>query len=74
MQYIITKVAKLSIIINPNVIDSKMFKTMLQFCQPRPEKEALIINRPRTPWEYKISIWAAWDYSWEGESKVFIFK
>jgi len=70
IQYIITKVAKLNIILNPNVIDAKTYKKILQFCEPRPEKEKLIINRPRTPWEYKISIWAAWDYNYDGESDV----
>lgn len=54
------------------MIDSKSYKKVLQFCEPRPEKEKLIINRPRTPWEFKISIWAAWDYSYEGEPDVLI--
>lgn len=55
---------------NPNVIDPKSYKKILQFCEPRPEKEKLIVQRPRTPWEYKISIWAAWDYNYDGESDV----
>jgi len=57
-------------LINPIVIDPKSYKKVLQFCEPRPEKEKLVINRPRTPWEFKISIWAAYDYNYEGESDV----
>jgi hypothetical protein len=42
---------------------------MLKYCLPRPEKMKEINIRPRTPWIFPISIWAAYDYTYEGDSE-----
>lgn len=45
---------------------------MLKYCQPRPEKKKIINIRPRTPWIFPISIWAAYDYTFEGDSEEYL--
>jgi hypothetical protein len=69
-KYIITKVGKTHAEINPNVIDSTTYKKLIKFCEPRPEKKNIIIRKVRTPWTFPISIWASYDYNYEGDSEV----
>ena len=67
-QFIISKVAKSNVVINPSVIDSTMLLKLIKFCEPRPEKKKIIKKRARTPWSFPISIWAYYGYYYEGES------
>ena len=67
-QFIISKVAKSNVVINPTVIDSTMLLKLIKFCEPRPEKKKIIKKRARTPWSFPISIWAYYGYYYEGES------
>ena len=56
---------------NHNVITENYIKN-IKFSEPRPLK---IINRfikPRTPWTFPISIWAYYDYEYEGDSEEYL--
>ena len=70
-QFIITKVAKTEVEINPEVIslnDGNYLK-MIKHCVPRPEKKLNLKKRPRTPWSFPISIWAWYGYDYDGEKE-----
>ena len=70
-QFIITKVAKTEVEINPEVIsvnDGNYLK-MIKHCVPRPEKQLNLKKRPRTPWSFPISIWAWYGYDYNGEKE-----
>ena len=57
--------------INPsyNNVD-EIWAVNLKHCHPRPKKLEEIIERVRTPWEYKISIWyRQFNYEYEGEAE-----
>lgn len=51
---------------------SENYDCKLLYCKPRPEKKKRVIHRPRTPWTFPISIWAAYDYSFEGDSEDYL--
>lgn len=43
----------------------------LKYCVPRPCKDEIVLDRPRTPWSFPISIWAKqYNYNYSGESEV----
>ena len=65
-QIYVNRVGKLSVEINNNVIDEYYRKT-LKYCEPRPERKFNQFIKPRTPWTYSVSIWAYYDYKYEGE-------
>jgi hypothetical protein len=69
-QHIVTKVAKINVDINSNVIDNSTYRKLLKFCEPRPERKVHKKVRPRTPWSFPISIWAAYEYQYDGDSEV----
>jgi hypothetical protein len=62
--------SKIEVEINNQVIEKDTFIKLLDFCFPRPEKKLIIVTRPRTPWTFPISIWAMYDYQYEGEPEV----
>ena len=70
-QFIITKVAKTQVEINPEVIstDDGNYIKMIKHCIPRPEKKLNLKKRPRTPWSFPISIWAWYGYDYNGEKE-----
>ena len=70
-QFIITKVAKTEVDINPEVIslDDGNYLKMIKHCVPRPEKKINLKRRPRTPWSFPISIWAWYGYDYDGEKE-----
>ena len=61
--------SKIPVDFNNQVIDDNYNKS-LEYCVPRPEKIIIIHIRPKTPWEYSRSLWAIWEYAYEGESEV----
>jgi hypothetical protein len=61
---------KIDVEINNQVVEKDTFINLLKYCVPRPEKKLLIITRPRTPWTFPKSIWAMYDYQYEGETEV----
>lgn len=67
----IRKVGKVVSDINSHVIDD-YYKSMLRYCHPRPLKIIEDEERIRTPWTFPISIWAQYDYKYEGESEDYI--
>ena len=71
-QFIITKVAKTEVEINPEVIamESGNYIKMIKHCIPRPEKKLNLKKRPRTPWSFPISLWAWYGYDYEGEKDI----
>jgi hypothetical protein len=71
-QYIITKVAKTQVEINPNVIQHSNYRKLIKFCEPRPEKKVIVIKKARTPWTFGASIWTFYDYKLEGEPEEYI--
>ena len=70
-QFIITKLAKTEVKINPEVItiDDGNYLKMISHCQPRPEKKLNLKKRPKTPWSFPISIWAWYGYDYNGETE-----
>ncbi|MCQ2819743.1 MAG: hypothetical protein MJ252_20960, partial [archaeon] len=69
----ISDIAIKTVSVNHQVIN-ELYRSNLRYTQPRPVK---IINRfvkPRTPWTYPISIWAYYDYDYEGDSEDYINK
>ena len=71
-QFIITKVAKSHVAVNPEVISSVDYTKLIKVCVPRPEKKIIKKKRPRTPWTFPISIWAYYKYDYEGDSEELI--
>ena len=71
-QFIITKVARAHVEINPEVISSRDYSKMIKVCVPRPEKKIIKKKRPRTPWTFPISIWAYYKYNYEGDNEDLI--
>ena len=70
-QFIITKVAKTEVKINPDVItiDDGNYTKMINYCKPRPEKKLNLKKRPKTPWTFPTSIWAWYGYDYNGETE-----
>ena len=62
--------SKIPVEFNNNVIDKENYNKSLEYCIPRPEKKIVIHIRPKTPWEYARSLWAIWEYLYEGEPEV----
>lgn len=56
---------------NENVIDDT-FRPKLKFCEPRPIRQFNRFVKPRTPWTFPVSIWAKYDYSYEGDSDDYL--
>ena len=44
------------------------YRSSLKFCVPRPPRHFDRFVKPRTPWAFPSSIWAKYDYSYEGYS------
>ena len=66
--YTITKVAHRTVEINPDVIDTKNYKSNLEFCVPRPVyNKKLIHNEENLVWKFSNSIWSYYGYNFQGE-------
>jgi Ran GTPase-activating protein (RanGAP) involved in mRNA processing and transport len=69
--YIIKKVGNIHVDINRNVLDEYNRKTM-KYCLPRPKRNFNKFIKPRTPWTFAISLWANFNYEYEGDSEQYI--
>ena len=67
----VKKISKKTINVNRNVVDENYIK-QLKFSEPRPLKIINKFVKPRTPWIFPISIWAYYDYDYEGDSEEYI--
>ena len=56
---------------NHNVISENYIK-MTRFTEPRPLRIINKFIKPRTPWTFPVSIWAYYDYEFEGESEEYL--
>ena len=66
--YIITKVAHRTIEINSEVINTKNYKSNLEFCVPRPEYNKKLIHiEKKFVWKFTNSIWSYYGYNILGE-------
>ena len=64
-------ISKKSIKVNMNVVDEDYHKN-IKYSEPRPLKLINKFVKPRTPWTYPISIWAYYDYEYEGEPEEYL--
>ena len=69
----VTTIAKRKINENFNVIDDT-YRTTLKFCEPRPTRQINRFVKPRTPWTFPISIWAKYDYNYDGINNDYLNK
>jgi hypothetical protein len=60
-----------SVEINRNIVDQYYRKTM-KYCEPRPERTFNKFIKPRSPWSFPVSIWASYDYKYEGDPETLI--
>ena len=67
----ITHLGKKVVKINHNVINDE-YRKMIKFTEPRPVKIIDRFIKPRTPWTFPISIWAYYDYQYNGDSQDYI--
>lgn len=67
----VRKVGKNHVEINNRVIDD-YFRKALKYCEPRPERNFNLFIKPRTPWTFPVSIWAQYEYKFEGDPEEFI--
>ena len=66
--YIITKVPHRTIEINSEVIDTKNYKSNLEFCVPRPEYNKKLTHiEKKFVWKFTNSIWSYYGYNIQGE-------
>ena len=64
-------ISKKIVKVNLNVVDEDYHKN-IRFTEPRPLRIINKFVKPRTPWTYPISIWAYYDYEYEGEPEEYI--
>jgi Ran GTPase-activating protein (RanGAP) involved in mRNA processing and transport len=62
---------KINVEMNNKVVDKNFFK-MFNYCDPRPEKNVFQFTKPRTPWNFTKSMWASYEYKYEGEAEGLI--
>ena len=67
----ITTIGKRKIKENLHVIDDT-YRTTLKFCEPRPIRQINRFIKPRTPWTFPISIWAKYDYNFDGVNSEYL--
>ena len=67
-KFIITKVAKINVEVNNEVISPNDYSKLIKFCIPRP-KNKILQKRPKNPWQFSSSIWAWYGYDINGESE-----
>ena len=70
---IVDTVSKIKIIYNKNVINED-YRKMIKFSEPRPEKIKNKFIKPKTPWNFSVSIWAYYGYNYEGETEQYLNK
>ena len=68
-KFIVSKVIKENIEINPQVIDNNYFINLIKFSIPRPEKKLYKKKREKIKWKFEMSIWAFYKYNYDGESE-----
>lgn len=70
----VNRVVSKEIIPNSNNIDN-IWINHLHYCFPRPMKQEEMIERPRTPWSFPMSIWSRqFYYEYEGEPEEAYFQ
>ena len=67
----IKSISKKTVKPNHNVITENYIKN-IKFTEPRPLKIINKFIKPRTPWTFPISIWAYYDYEYEGDSEEYL--
>lgn len=68
---LITHLGKKIVKVNHNVINDE-YRKMIKFTEPRPVKIIDRFVKPRTPWTFPISIWAYYDYQYNGDTQDYL--
>lgn len=71
IKVLVPQVAKKQIKVNHNVINDE-YRKMIKYTEPRPVKIIDRFVKPRTPWTFPVSIWAYYDYKYNGDNEDYL--